>query len=1143
MKKSLEPSLGVQTSRQLDDPTVSRSFAESIQLKLADLDQPLPDAGVNEDLVRIVKPMVDHYRARQAGTASDVSPADARIESFLADYFSDVPAVEPIQLPRDTFILDRHGVARTLSLPPDADTFESPVSTSYRVAQGVLHNPEKDRRTTKGVFHVTEGGLPIPEDKLAVPKEVAARIFKAAMNPPAELQTLPYTATSKNPARLHVSLLLRPVVCPEVPGFISEKSLEVRFFAPGSMTCNLDFVESIFGNAGDPFLPENDAALDPEHWTGHTGCIVLATHLTRLKKKDLGLPNIKDATDRQKRDGMCWESPDELYNNGSAFKLTCRDQRGVIVTVIADSYFGYSKKEIKTQIGYSANLFGMVEEEHAGGALVFPSYDLGEDFVISKNIPSQNHTFNEISRTFADIMDVHPEGYGVDRQFPEIIYLREDVRILLDHQRIEWTLNGEARSIRLDPTHTYVLPSGYKIRMIKPQEGRRWRLQGTNAIGTLCHKPCTVSGGGKSEISKPITDAIISGPVFVSDFKKDFEMVEEIISREYGNRYKDASRNKIPGRSLLSADRSLGSVIKLLTPSKIDYTDEYNAWLETIPQHVKEIVLIIKRLWRPDWGDNWVERFSVDAINGLPGYELRYRRNKLITQYVRVGYTEDGSWRTFGLRKDYLPAVKLSQEDDITASITVPKAFYTGDPSSDTSGKFVKNCEYRFFQRPDDAVIRGYDKQTELDMSQMGNFFSNYQPLPRSEVRAQVADTIRFEQYTGPLAERLRTFAGSESPDFAVSPANPRLVNGEPSKNPRYLQTRPDLEDPASAYIAEIGARLYTRTPIDQPYYSPVTAVLPGRRNNGPDAKSGIRPLCCYSPVHYVELPELFMELIASLTGKSPSTTGAGSEGALTKGPFNALLPIHDVNNALLSFVLSGYPVFITSAGCVGPKYRVDHDVSLLIPELWSRLREDELDPAYMIEEGYLEPVPDMEFEGETIESSRLGYRITSRFIRVIGGRVFNNPNSVFAEDMLKPELQDMAVFADSVKNLLEAHQRVAENYFKDGSAELACPPIKALLHIMAYGQYEGKTARDPEIRALFDREKILQSDWYAERLRKQQAKDVALWQTHIERLGNALGGGSVDLNAARENARAQLESVSSDQYLEKIRGTIGLDL
>ena len=49
-------------------------------------------------------------------------------------------------------------------------------------------------------------------------------------------------------------------------------------------------------------------------------------------------------------------------------------------------------------------------------------------------------------------------------------------------------------------------------------------------------------------------------------------------------------------------------------------------------------------------------------------------------------------------------------------------------------------------------------------------------------------------------------------------------------------------------------------------------------------------PLAVYNPIHYQELPELFMDFICSLTGKSPSTTGFGSEGALTKGPFNALL-------------------------------------------------------------------------------------------------------------------------------------------------------------------------------------------------------------------------------------------------------------
>jgi hypothetical protein len=169
-------------------------------------------------------------------------------------------------------------------------------------------------------------------------------------------------------------------VVPEVPGRRTEKRSEIRFFAPGSLVGNLDFVERIFGNGGDPSLPENDAALDPDGWTGHTGCVILAPHLVTLKKKDLGLPPKARASERQIRDNMCWENPNELYNGGQAFKITARDSRGVMVTLIADNYFGYCKKEVKTQISFSANLYGLAEEEHAGGAIAFPSYDLGVHF-------------------------------------------------------------------------------------------------------------------------------------------------------------------------------------------------------------------------------------------------------------------------------------------------------------------------------------------------------------------------------------------------------------------------------------------------------------------------------------------------------------------------------------------------------------------------------------------------------------------------------------------------------------------------------------------------------------------------------------------------------------------------------------------
>ena len=289
--------------------------------------------------------------------------------------------------------------------------------------------------------------------------------------------------------------------------------------------------------------------------------------------------------------------------------------------------------------------------------------------------------------------------------------------------------------IRLLPTCTYVRPSGYKVQMEKPPGGRIWRLVGTVAEGTFCHKPCTVSGGGKSEISKSITDAILTGPVFVANFQKDFDRVEELIKKDCSKRFKEAGKSD--GRLILSPERSLGSVIKLLTPSTRDYTGAYNSWLKSIPQYIKELVFVVKRFYKPEWGGDWRRHFSVDTINGTPGNELKFDSRKMMTTYLRVGLEEDGSWRTFGMRKDFHPASKIAMEDDITASVVAPASAlsHLSDDYHNLSLKFAQNCEYRLFQRPDEAIHRGYDKQTEEDFAQPGNFFSNYEPLNSAQAR------------------------------------------------------------------------------------------------------------------------------------------------------------------------------------------------------------------------------------------------------------------------------------------------------------------------------------------------------------------------------------------------------------------------
>ena len=1125
------------------------SLIEYVNLKLSSIGQPTFGDLTHSEFFGLSKSLLENYQEKSRLLASYLPPCDQRIQSFLYEYFSDLEIAEIPHLPNNTLVLDRHGIARTLSLPAKGDHFTSDIIDSYRIHQGILHNPKSDRRTTKGVFHVAEGGLPMPNDKKSVPLLAAARLLLKALNPPEKLTILPFLADQEPPAKAWISLLLRPVVLPEVDGFCAEKTIEVRFFAPGNLVSNLDFVESIFGNGGDPFLPENDAGLDPEHWTGHSGCVILAPHLVGTTKRELGLPNIADATERQKRDGMCWENENELYNNGDAFKITCRDASGQIVTAIADNYFGYCKKEVKTQISFSANLHGLAEEEHAGGALVFTGYDLGEDFEIGQYYPEDNHTFDELTTRYADLIDIQPEGYAIDRKYNDILYIPENSRIELHQQRIFWSKDSVEQTLKLLPKKTYVFPSGYKVQMIQPAEGRRWRLVGHTAESRVCHKPCTVSGGGKSEISKPITDAIISGPVFLNNFQKDFDRVEEIFNREFGQRFLDPQKHTSKSRPILSKERSLGSVVKLLTPSESEYSETYNQWLKSIPQHIKDLVLIIKRFYKEDWGENWRERFSVDTINGMPGNVLRYRGQPLITQYLRVGYGKDGSWRTFGLRKDFVPSEKISLEDDITASVVVPTEQVKNLPPNwkKASGKFVHNCEYRFFQRPDDAIIRGYDKQAEIDLSSPGSFLSNYAPLSREKAKEEVEDAIRFGQYTEPMQTMIRAFHTSESPDYYSNNAHPRIVDGKPSKNPRYLQVRPDLQNPRSVYLANMSSRLYRRQDANSTILRPVTDILPGRRNNPEDLQTGVKPLCVNNPIHYMELPELFMEFITSITGKSPSTTGAGSEGALTKRPFNALPPIYDLNNALVAYLITEQPAFITAAGYVGPNYRVDHDISLLIPEVWCRMRPHETDPNFLIEHGYLEKVKDFEHNGELIQASYTGYRITAKFVRIFFGRVFTHPETVLNEEMLKPELQDMDTFAIGMKTILAAHKESALNYFEDDSIEQACPPLKALLHIMAYGEYEGKRLESQEFRTLFTRESLLKSDWYQARLLSQQEQDIHSWTSNIDYLKSFLAKEShtevakrLDIQSKLNQSQKWLASVSSGQYLQSLVGTLG---
>jgi len=135
------------------------------------------------------------------------------------------------------------------------------------------------------------------------------------------------------------------------------------------------------------------------------------------------------------------------------------------------------------------------------------------------------------------------------------------------------------------------------------------------------------------------------------------------------------------------------------------------------------------------------------------------------------------------------------------------------------------------------------------------------------------------------------------------------------------------------------------------------------------------------------------------------------------------------------------------------------------------------------------------------------------------------------------------------VDAIVDTQRRVAMNYFEDGSVDAACPPLKALLHIMAHGHFLGKGINDPQIRRMFERDALLASDWYAERLEVKQTRDIALWRRHIEALERFQSSGGRlpaedpgEIDDRLSLAKTQMARVSAAAYLDELIGTIGAD-
>lgn len=113
--------------------------------------------------------------------------------------------------------------------------------------------------------------------------------------------------------------------------------------------------------------------------------------------------------------------------------------------------------------------------------------------------------------------------------------------------------------------------------------------------------------------------------------------------------------------------------------------------------------------------------------------------------------------------------------------------------SENRSYKLTTNCEYRYFQRPDDACYPGIDKKCESDLGRLDGktLISNFEPVGRQFCQALKDDVMTLETYTKPMQEVVKRFANGEfdmdnvvvSSEFRITDVQKKVR----SANVRYL--------------------------------------------------------------------------------------------------------------------------------------------------------------------------------------------------------------------------------------------------------------------------------------------------------------------------------------------------------------------
>ncbi|GEM_PF-1339179 len=147
MSQFLEDKVGFNGEALQPGPVDDRRARDYINLKLASRGYAIVGDEADFPFLEMGRSLILNFQERLRLLKSHRCPVDRHISDWLDRYLAEtgVFADDEAKLP-DPLILERHGLARLLSLPSRGNKFESSIVSSYRTWQGVCHNPAKDRR-------------------------------------------------------------------------------------------------------------------------------------------------------------------------------------------------------------------------------------------------------------------------------------------------------------------------------------------------------------------------------------------------------------------------------------------------------------------------------------------------------------------------------------------------------------------------------------------------------------------------------------------------------------------------------------------------------------------------------------------------------------------------------------------------------------------------------------------------------------------------------------------------------------------------------------------------------------------------------------------------------------------------------------